>query len=108
MAITPAEKRDKLLTLQARTQTADATGQLLETWSDVARVWASVRPLAGRELLLAKQAQARLSHRITILYRAGITPTMRAVMGSRVFHFESVINRDEANEELLIEAVETV
>ena len=33
---------------------------------------------------------------------------MRAVLGTRIFNFESVLNRDEMDEEYLIMAVEEV
>jgi len=108
LAITDAEHRNRRLTVQERIQTQADDGQLIETWTDVADVWASVKPIGGREMWLAQQAQARTTHRINILYRPGITPTMRAVWGDRVFQFERVINREELNLELEILATETI
>lgn len=106
--IRDAEHRNRLLHLQVRSQTQAADGQLVETWTDVAQVWAHIAPISGREMWLAKQAQARVTHRITILYRPGILPTMRATMNGRIFHFESVTNREELNEELEILATEQI
>jgi SPP1 family predicted phage head-tail adaptor len=47
------------------------------TWATVDTVWASVEPLSGREALIAKQVDARLTHRVIIRYWAGLTPTHR-------------------------------
>jgi len=52
----------------------DAHRARTRTWATAATVWASVEPLAGREGLIAKQVDARLTHRVVIRYYAGLTP----------------------------------
>jgi len=42
-------KLDKRITLQSRSATLDDYGQELNSWSDIATVWANVKPLGGRE-----------------------------------------------------------
>jgi len=99
-------RRNKQITLQWMVQTRTEGGEVTETPLNVATVWAAVEPLKAREAWQAKQSQATTSHKITILYHPGITSRMRATWDGRVFNFESVVNVDEANRELLIMATE--
>lgn len=55
------------------------TGYRSRTWSKVAKVWAEVAPLSGRELIAAGAQQSELSTRVTIRYRSDITTGMRLV-----------------------------
>jgi len=109
----PAELRNKQIVLQRRTEAPDpaGTGQLLETWSDVGDpLWAKIEPLSGRKLWLARQAQARSTHEITILYRRDVEEQLLSWrarrLDGRVLNFESALNRDSLNEELVIMAIE--
>ena len=118
----PGELRNKPIILQSVTKARDAAGQMIETWStwtggqagDVEPLWASVKPLSGREFWLAKEAQARATHRLNLLYQPGIQGSlfaMRAMLNDgsgRIFNFESVLNLDERNEALEIMAIEVV
>lgn len=96
------------MTLQQRTTTQDAYGAPVETWSDLATVWGHVEPLSGREYFQAQQLQARVNTHITIRYRDGVTPLLRAKLGSRVYRIEAVINPDERKRELQLMCEEEV
>lgn len=86
-----------------RSRTGEPTGQ----WTVVAAaVPAAIEPLSGSERFAAQQIQAQTTHRITIRYRSGITPKMRATWGNRTCRFEAVTNTEEANVELVILAEE--
>ncbi len=88
------ELRHKL-TLQRSSKTRAVGGKRTTTWTDVAELYASIKPLSGDELQTAKATNAKASHEITTRYRAGITPKHRFTLGSRTFNIESVINVDE-------------
>lgn len=91
------------LTLQSPTGAVDATfGGQTHAYTDTATVWGSVEPavLMGREQFAAAQLQAELTHRITIRYRAGVTPKMRVSWDSRTFDIEQVVNVEERDREL--------
>ena len=94
------------ITIQSRSTTRDSHGGQSETWTDVATVWANIRPLSSRELIAAQAVQAATSHMITIRYRPGIVAAMRAVYNSRIFNLSAPMNTDERNIELVIPAVE--
>lgn len=99
---------NRRITLQQRTAGQDATGQPVQTWTDVATVWAGIKAKTGRELDLAKSVQSEVSHTITIRYRTGISAAMRAVLGTRIFNIAAVIDRYDAHRFLQLEVSEGV
>lgn len=101
-------RRDKRVILQSLTKVQTAEGETTESWSDVDTVWAKIEPLQAKEQWFARQSQATTTHRISLWYQDGIaiTSRMRAVWKGRTFHFDSVLNVDEANKEIQILATE--
>lgn len=77
-------------------------------WCDVARVWASVEPISGREYWASAQVQSEVTHRIRIRYRPGIKPTMRVLYQGREFEIESVIDYQARHEFLQLMCKEAV
>jgi SPP1 family predicted phage head-tail adaptor len=104
----PAGKRNKKVTLQSLTIATDENGETTETAATIATVWASIEPLNSREQYYANQVQSTTTHKITILYHPSVTTRTQAVWNGRTFNFDSVINLDEANRELLIMATEQI
>jgi SPP1 family predicted phage head-tail adaptor len=95
----------KRITIQAETSTPDSAGGYALSWTDVATVWADIKPESGREVFIAQHNEGRVTHRVTLRYYAGITTDMRVLYGSRVFNIRGVLNPNEANQwtELLVE-----
>jgi SPP1 family predicted phage head-tail adaptor len=90
------------VTIQNRVETQDPmTGAIAVTWADVATVWAAVEPLSAREFIAAQATQSQISARITIRYRAGITPKMRAVHGATVYDIAGVLADPKSGREYL-------
>jgi len=86
---------------------AFTAGEAAVTWIDVAAVWAQIRPATSREVWQAKQAQAELTHRVTIRYRADMTAELRIQYGTRILNLVGPPrNIDEANEILEMDCVE--
>jgi len=77
-------------------------------WQTDKTVWANVRPVSGRELEIAAQTQADISHAIEMRYNAAttVTPDNRLLFGSRHLEIETVINEGERNVKLIIYARE--
>lgn len=88
------------VTIQQLTTTYNEYNEPVQTWSDVAAVYAAVEPLSGREFFAAEQTQARVNTRIIIRYRAGIMPTMRVAWGARIYNIRAVIDTEGRHEEL--------
>lgn len=78
--------------LQAFTTTVDPdTGYRDKAWTDVATLWAEVAPLSGREFLAAAATQSKVTARITIRHRAGVTNNHRILHGSTIYNIEAVL-----------------
>ena len=86
--------------LQAMGPAQDAAGQpIAADWSDVVadgdgKLWAEVRDVNGREFAAAGATQNLVLTTITIRYRAGIVPAMRALHGSDIYNIEAVLGQD--------------
>lgn len=94
--------------IQNKTVQMDELLQQSEVWATYATVWASVRPIKGREYVAVKQVNAEVSVVITMRYLSGITSEMRILFGNRVFDIVSVINADERNRVLELMCKEEV
>jgi len=78
----------------------DAGGEPDESWSAVATVWGAVEPLRGRELFAAQQVSSEVTGLIRIRYRAGVTPKMRCVFGTRNYDILAVVDPLERHREM--------
>lgn len=96
------------VTIQQKTFSRDSYGGETITWTDVATVWAAVEPISGREYFTAQQTQAEVTTRIRIRHRAGITPVMRVLWGTRLYDIISVIEVKERNREIHLMCQEVV
>lgn len=74
----PATMRERV-TLQAPGTTQDALGARVESWTDVATVWAQVTPLRSREWFAASQAQSSVEMKVRIWHRTDVVHGMRLV-----------------------------
>lgn len=72
--------------LQEFVTTQDSEGGLVQTWEDVAWVWAAIEPLSAREFVRAEELQSKVTARITIRYRADVNAEMRIVHGSTIYN----------------------
>jgi len=79
------------VTLEQKAETRDQWGGVVESWQSVATVWAEVSPLSGREFIAAQAMQAGVTVRITIRYRAGVTPVMRIKHGADLYNIKAVL-----------------
>ena len=73
------------------------------SWTDVATVWADIRPLRGQMLMAARQVNEKISVEIEIRYRAGVVARMRAKHGTTIYDIEWVDNPRMLNEKLLLQ-----
>jgi len=84
------------------------TGEPDLAWGDVATVYAAVRPLTGRALFAAQQAQSKVTVEIEIRYRAGVVPSMRAVFQGVVYEIEAVVDFEERHTKMLLQCARGV
>ena len=97
------------VTVQSVGSTVDDYGDLSNSWSTDASVWASIEPASGSEQDIAGELSGVVTHKIKIRYRSGVTSNSRLVFDSRTFEIESVRNWQERNVylELLCKEVTT-
>lgn len=81
--------------LEAPVRTDDGAGGAAVSWALEAEVWGAMRPLAGSEIVDADRLAGRVTHEIWIRYRAGVTPQMRLVLGTRPFDIRTVLDEEE-------------
>ena len=96
------------VTIQALVNTPDAAGGNIETWVNVATVWAKVEPIRGREFWAAQQANTSLDTVVTIRYLESITPLNRVKFGQRIFKIHTAINPLEGRRELQLMCEEVI
>ena len=92
--------------IQFPSHTEDASGDpVLDGWTTFATVWAFVKPLSGREIVQAQQLHAETNHSISLRFMKGINTSQRVLFNGKAYSILSVINTNEANEELILMTV---
>lgn len=86
----------------------DSYGQPPEGWEPVGEVFAKVEPLSMRELELARQQDARATHRLTIRFHPEVTTRTRFLYGDRVLNVVSVLDVEERHDVVQVLAQEVV
>lgn len=99
MSITAGKLRHRIV-IQQLAEGENDMGDIVQTWTDFAAVWASIEPLSGREYFSAQQVTSETTGRIRMRYRAGVLATMRVLFGGQTYRILSVINPEERNIEL--------
>jgi SPP1 family predicted phage head-tail adaptor len=97
---------NKQVTVQRRAHTQDAAGQVRETWRDLSDVWASIRPLGGREFYAASGQRAEITHEIVMRYGVDILPQDRIEADGRIFEVITPINVGERDRYLRVTSKE--
>jgi SPP1 family predicted phage head-tail adaptor len=79
------------VTIESLTQTRDALGGVIETWSAVASdVPAKIEYISGREWVAANALQAETTVRIT-LRMCDLNPTMRINAYGRLYSIQAIL-----------------
>ena len=92
----PSDLRHRLR-LEELQREGDEGGGFSETWVELAELSADLRPTGGSEGVEADRLAGRITHEVSLRYRAGVTPAMRFRKGARLFHILTVINVEERN-----------
>lgn len=88
--------------LVAGSPNQNAVGEPDTAWTDYLSAWASIDPVTGSEPFMAQQQFPKVSHKIRMRYRDGVTADMRVTYGSRYFDIKAVLNWGERDRELLL------
>jgi SPP1 family predicted phage head-tail adaptor len=108
-------KFDKRITLQSRSATLDDYGQQINSWSDVATIWANIKPISGREKLRSMAIESELTHTVAVRYDVRFLPpkTVDAwrikyvtPAGERIFNINAARDMDEARKYIIFDCTE--
>lgn len=108
MAAGPMRHRVKL---QQYTHTVDAYGGVVEGWTDVATVWASIEPVGGKTFFEARQAQSEVTHRVRIRYSGDVAGVQaagwRLTLGDQVYSITAAMPNNRRSEIVLLCALQS-
>jgi len=95
------------LTFQRRVVLPDEVGGEVESWGNIATVWARIEQLTGREFFAAQQINSEINTKITIRPMA-VTADMRAVIPgtTRYFNLSPAVDKTGLGRELEMYATE--
>ena len=85
-----AGKMDRRVVLQTATESRDAYGQSISTWSTTYTVWADVFPLPYTEQFEGDRKTEQTLYKVRMRWVTGIVPTMRMVYGGYNYDIVSV------------------
>lgn len=60
-------------------------------------VWGNIRSVSGKERIEARQAQAEISHKVTIRYDPDVNHSQLVSFSGRIHHIQYIINIDDDN-----------
>lgn len=80
----------------------NALGEPDVTWTDYLTVSASVDPVTGKESFIAQEHLNRVTTKIRMRYRAGVTGDMRVSFNGSIYDIKAVLNWGERNIELML------
>lgn len=83
------------VTIQTPVATPDGQGGSTIVWTDVATVWAFVRPEPGKEVVENMRTQTNCTHRVFLRHTTGVTTARRLKYGTRIFDILSAVNSRE-------------
>lgn len=93
-------------------ETLQDDGDTIRSWDEVTPpdgVYASIKPLLGREYFAADQMKSQVTHRINMWAFPGLTPSQhRIVFGERIFEIVSVVDVQEQGRTMQIMCKEAV
>ncbi|MGQ3001291.1 MAG: phage head closure protein [Hydrogenophaga sp.] len=99
MDIDPGQLK-RWVSFERRDQAPGAFGQPIDSWALIVAVWASIKPLGGKEQLAAMAVQAQLSHTILVRYRPELMQPVAAAQWRIVYagrHF-AILGVREVND----------
>lgn len=83
-------RMDRKITLQRPTVTKNAIGEPIESWTNVAVVWADRRGISNSERFQADATRAATTARFFIHWMSGIDSTMRVQVDGKNYRINGV------------------
>jgi SPP1 family predicted phage head-tail adaptor len=94
------------LVLEQPVRDPDGAGGATVTFAPLATVWASLEPISAAEDGASGRLATRITHRVTIRWRADVTGNLRLRHRGRTLRIASLRDPDESRRFLVIDAEE--
>lgn len=85
---------DQRIAIQSVTEIADAFGQRIKTFSNLANVWAKVEEKSGMEGEMSDQIVATKKVQFLIRWRDDLNERMRIIYRAKTYEIEAIVNGD--------------
>lgn len=106
MLLDPGSLRSELA-LQVNTPAPDGLGGHIDSWAEIATVFARVEPVSATSSFGPDQTMETVTHRVTLRWRNGVAAGMRFVRQERIFDIVTVHDPDDTGRYLVCRARET-
>lgn len=94
-------KLDQRVTLQSYSAAVGTGGDKVETWPEIAKVWAHIKTVSRGALVRADKIEYPVSYEITIPYSSQYLAARRIVHRDTVYSVRTFINPDFKFEKLV-------
>lgn len=99
------------ITFLSSTSTQNSVGETIPVWTtQVCTVWASIKPLSGKQLALAQAntVTSTATHEVVMRYHPAVVGQLnyRVKFGNRVFRVNSILDTEELGYELRLTVTE--
>lgn len=78
-------------------QASDGAGGYLDTFKTIKTVWGNVKSVNGRERIQARQAQAEISHKVTIRYNEIVNHSHILSFGGSKYNVQYIVDINDEN-----------
>lgn len=83
-------RKNQRVTFQTRTETQDASGQKVASYTTTFVDWAEVIPMAGKEKYQSSQLVEVADVKLNMRFRTNINMKMRFIVGSEFYNIHSI------------------
>jgi len=101
-----AGRFNRQLIIENEVETADGCGGYYSNYQATDTIWAHICPVGANVNSSADTNENRITHKITVRFRSGVSAGTRFVTGSRRFYVDTVHDPDESGRYLECHAVE--
>lgn len=107
-----AGQLNRRVIIQRTSAGLDAYGQPSLGWTEIATVWANIKPIGGREKLRAMAFESTLTHTVLVRYQAALVPAVEAdgwriLYGSRIFNISASMDMGDKRRYIVFDCIET-
>lgn len=90
----PGKLNRKIAILEAD-QTSDGAGGFEDIFKPIKTVWGNIKSVNGRERILARQAQAEISHKVTIRYTNAVNHSHVLSFSNSKYNIQYIVDVDD-------------